>query len=219
VAAADQLAASLGRYRARQLTAPPAASLLPLMGGVAWSGPKLNGPSKTSQGGARSSSSSYANAAQGPPAGFVSSPADGPWQWSWRIPSYEPTPDQSKAISEVKRDMEKPQPMDLAGAAMWLRQEVAIRALSRRWTAGNEAALLAPPRCWPLAARAGDALERTLRPVPNQGGLLDRFRNQQANARRSSRAQGPARLMWWWGNPQAAGQGHHLSECNSRLLR
>ena len=74
-------------------------------------------------------------------------PPDGPWQGELEDSfPYDPTPDQVKAIAEVKRDMEASRPMDrlVCGDVGFGKTEVAIRAIFKAVTAGRQCALLAP---------------------------------------------------------------------------
>lgn len=59
---------------------------------------------------------------------------------------YEDTPDQSKAINDVKRDMESPHPMDrlVCGDVGFGKTEVAIRAAFKACVNGKQAAVLVP---------------------------------------------------------------------------
>lgn len=59
---------------------------------------------------------------------------------------YDPTPDQLKASEEVKRDMERPYPMDrlLTGDVGFGKTEVAIRAAFKAVTDGKQVAVLVP---------------------------------------------------------------------------
>ena len=59
---------------------------------------------------------------------------------------YEETPDQLKAIAEIKADMEKPQPMErlLCGDVGYGKTEVAIRAAFKAVVDGKQGAVLAP---------------------------------------------------------------------------
>ena len=78
--------------------------------------------------------------------GYVFS-ADSPWQMDFEEAfPFEETPDQLRAISEVKTDMEKPRPMDrlLCGDVGYGKTEVAIRAAFKAVTDGKQAAVLVP---------------------------------------------------------------------------
>ena len=59
---------------------------------------------------------------------------------------YEETPDQLKAIAEIKADMEKPQPMErlLCGDVGYGKTEVALRAAFKAVVDGRQVAVLAP---------------------------------------------------------------------------
>ena len=59
---------------------------------------------------------------------------------------YQPTPDQLRAIAEVKRDMESPRPMDrlLCGDVGYGKTEVAIRAAFKAIMDGKQVAVLVP---------------------------------------------------------------------------
>ncbi|MDP4283324.1 MAG: transcription-repair coupling factor [Bacteroidota bacterium] len=59
---------------------------------------------------------------------------------------YEDTPDQSKAVTDVKLDMEKPSPMDrlVCGDVGFGKTEVAIRAAFKTCLNGKQAAVLVP---------------------------------------------------------------------------
>ncbi len=78
--------------------------------------------------------------------GFAFSP-DTPWQMEFEDAfPYEETEDQLRAIREVKRDMEKPRPMDrlLCGDVGYGKTEVAIRAAFKAVTDGKQVAVLVP---------------------------------------------------------------------------
>ncbi len=166
--AADQLG-SLGRYRASGETPPE----LNRMGGVAWSRAKERAR-KAVRKVALDLVKLYAERHQAPGFAF---PPDGPWQSELEESfPYEPTPDQLKAISEVKRDMEKPQPMDrlVCGDVGFGKTEVAIRAIFKAVTAGRQVALLAPTTV--LAQQHWRTLSERFAPYPLKVALLNRFR-------------------------------------------
>jgi transcription-repair coupling factor (superfamily II helicase) len=109
-------------------------------------------------------------------AGFAF-PPDGPWQNELEDSfPYEPTPDQVKAIGEVKRDMEQPQPMDrlVCGDVGFGKTEVAIRAIFKAVTAGKQVAMLAPTTV--LAQQHWRSLSERFAPYPIKVSLLNRFR-------------------------------------------
>ncbi|MFZ9536359.1 MAG: transcription-repair coupling factor, partial [Vulcanococcus sp.] len=166
--AADQLG-SLGRYRATNETPPD----LNRMGGTAWSKAKERAR-KAVRKVALDLVKLYAERHQ--VAGF-SFPVDGPWQNELEDSfPYEPTPDQVKAIADVKRDMEKPQPMDrlVCGDVGFGKTEVAIRAIFKAVTAGKQVAMLAPTTV--LAQQHWRSLSERFAPYPIKVSLLNRFR-------------------------------------------
>lgn len=78
--------------------------------------------------------------------GFAFEP-DTPWQKEFEEAfPYEETPDQLQAISEIKRDMEAPRPMDrlLCGDVGFGKTEVAIRAAFKAVMSGKQVAVLVP---------------------------------------------------------------------------
>ncbi|NDF62347.1 MAG: DEAD/DEAH box helicase, partial [Synechococcaceae bacterium WBB_3_034] len=85
-------------------------------------------------------------------------------------------PDQLKAIGEVKRDMEQPQPMDrlVCGDVGFGKTEVAIRAIFKAVTAGKQVAMLAPTTV--LAQQHWRSLSERFAPYPIKVSLLNRFR-------------------------------------------
>lgn len=166
--AADQLG-SLGRYRATTEQPPD----LNRMGGTAWSKAKERAR-KAVRKVALDLVKLYAERHQA--AGFCF-PADGPWQSELEESfPYEPTPDQIKAIADVKRDMEKPQPMDrlVCGDVGFGKTEVAIRAIFKAVTAGKQVAMLAPTTV--LAQQHWRSLSERFAPYPIKVSLLNRFR-------------------------------------------
>ena len=166
--AADQLG-SLGRYRATSDQPPE----LNRMGGTAWTKAKERAQ-KAIRRVAMDLVKLYAERHKSPGFAF---PADGPWQSELEDSfPYEPTPDQSKAIIEVKRDMERPQPMDrlVCGDVGFGKTEVAIRAIFKAVTAGKQCALLAPTTV--LAQQHWRTLSERFAPYPLKVALLNRFR-------------------------------------------
>ena len=166
--AADQLG-SLGRYRATTEQPPE----LNRMGGTAWSKAKERAR-KAVRKVALDLVKLYAERHKAPGFAF---PADGPWQSELEDSfPYEPTPDQLKAITEVKRDMEQPQPMDrlVCGDVGFGKTEVAIRAIFKAVTAGKQVAMLAPTTV--LAQQHWRSLSERFAPYPLKVSLLNRFR-------------------------------------------
>jgi len=166
--AADQLG-SLGRFRA-STDAPPE---LNRMGGVAWTKAKERAR-KAVRKVALDLVKLYAERHESPGHAF---PPDGPWQLELEDSfPYEPTPDQVKAIADVKRDMESPRPMDrlVCGDVGFGKTEVAIRAVFKAVTAGKQCALLAPTTV--LAQQHWRTLSERFAPYPLKVALLNRFR-------------------------------------------
>ncbi|MFM7087353.1 MAG: transcription-repair coupling factor [Cyanobium sp.] len=166
--AADQLG-SLGRYRATGETPPE----LNRMGGTAWTRAKERAK-KAIRKVAIDLVKLYAERHKAP--GFAY-PPDGPWQSELEDSfPYEPTPDQVKAIAEVKRDMEQPSPMDrlVCGDVGFGKTEVAIRAIFKAVTSGRQVALLAPTTV--LAQQHWRTLSERFAPYPLRVSLLNRFR-------------------------------------------
>lgn len=166
--AADQLG-SLGRYRATGDTPPD----LNRMGGTAWAKAKERAR-KAIRRVAIDLVKLYAERHRTPGFAF---PPDGPWQNELEESfPYEPTPDQLRAITEVKRDMQSPQPMDrlVCGDVGFGKTEVAIRAIFKAVTAGKQVALLAPTTV--LAQQHWRSLSERFAPYPVKVSLLNRFR-------------------------------------------
>ena len=166
--AADQLG-SLGRFRA-STDAPPE---LNRMGGIAWARAKELAR-KAVRKVALDLVKLYAERLESPGFAF---PVDGPWQLELEDSfPYEPTPDQVKAIADVKRDMEIAKPMDrlVCGDVGFGKTEVAIRAIFKAVTAGKQCALLAPTTV--LAQQHWRTLSERYAPYPLKVALLNRFR-------------------------------------------
>lgn len=107
-------------------------------------------------------------------------PADMPWQEELEESfPYQPTPDQLKAVQDVKRDMESDRPMDrlVCGDVGFGKTEVALRAIFKAITANKQVALLAPTTI--LTQQHYHTLKERFAPYPIQVGLLNRFRSQQ----------------------------------------
>ncbi|MEB3257455.1 MAG: transcription-repair coupling factor [Cyanobacteriota bacterium] len=166
--AADQLG-SLGRFRATGEGVPD----LNRMGGTAWQRTKERA-AKAIRKVAMDLVKLYAERHK--IQGFAF-PPDGPWQGELEDSfPYDPTPDQLKAIADVKRDMERPQPMDrlVCGDVGFGKTEVAIRAIFKAVTAGKQVAMLAPTTV--LAQQHWRTLTERYAPYPLKVALLNRFR-------------------------------------------
>ncbi|MGF1571069.1 MAG: transcription-repair coupling factor [Nodosilinea sp.] len=166
--AADQVG-SLSRYRAATGQAP----VLNKMTSTAWE--KTKGRAKKAiQKVAVDLLKLYAQRAK--MEGFAF-PPDMPWQQELEDSfPYPPTPDQLKSVQDVKRDMESDRPMDrlVCGDVGFGKTEVALRAIFKAITAGQQVALLAPTTI--LTQQHYHTLKERFAPYPIQVGLLNRFR-------------------------------------------
>ncbi len=88
---------------------------------------------------------------------------------------YEETPDQAKAIEDVLRDMDKPEPMDrlICGDVGFGKTEVAMRAAFRAAVNGRQVALLCPTTV--LAEQHYQTFRARMNGFPLRLGLLSRF--------------------------------------------
>ena len=112
-------------------------------------------------------------------------PPDTPWQRELESAFlYEDTPDQRRATEEVKRDMERPRPMErlLVGDVGYGKTEVAVRAAFKAVQAGKQVALLVPTTI--LAEQHGRTFRERLADYPVRIEVLSRFRTP-AETRRS----------------------------------
>lgn len=104
-------------------------------------------------------------------------PDDSPWQLEMEESfPYQPTPDQLKAVQDVKQDMESDRPMDrlVCGDVGFGKTEVAIRAIFKAVTSGKQVALLAPTTI--LTQQHYHTLKERFAPYPIKIGLLNRFK-------------------------------------------
>ncbi|NEO99955.1 MAG: transcription-repair coupling factor [Symploca sp. SIO2E9] len=104
-------------------------------------------------------------------------PKDSPWQEELEDSfPYQPTPDQLKAVQDVKRDLESDRPMDrlVCGDVGFGKTEVAIRAIFKAITSGKQVAFLAPTTI--LTQQHYHTLKERFAPYPVNVGLLNRFR-------------------------------------------
>ncbi len=104
-------------------------------------------------------------------------PNDGPWQCELEDSfPYELTPDQAKATSQVKSDMESDKPMDrlVCGDVGFGKTEVAIRAIFKAITSGKQIALLAPTTV--LSQQHWRTITDRFAPYPIKVSLLNRFK-------------------------------------------
>lgn len=89
---------------------------------------------------------------------------------------YKETPDQLKAASEVKKDMERPRPMDrlLCGDVGYGKTEVALRAAFKAVMNGKQVAFLVPTTI--LAEQHAETFGKRLSRFPVNVRMLNRFR-------------------------------------------
>jgi len=107
-------------------------------------------------------------------------PVDSPWQQELEDSfPYQPTPDQLKAVQDVKRDLESDRPMDrlVCGDVGFGKTEVAIRSIFKAITSGKQVAFLAPTTI--LTQQHYHTLKERFSPYPVQVGLLNRFRTAE----------------------------------------
>jgi transcription-repair coupling factor (superfamily II helicase) len=104
-------------------------------------------------------------------------PPDTPWQRELESAFlYEDTPDQRRATDEVKRDLERPHPMDrlLVGDVGYGKTEIAVRAAFKAAQAGKQVAVLVPTTI--LAEQHGRTFRERLADFPVKVEVLSRFR-------------------------------------------
>jgi transcription-repair coupling factor (superfamily II helicase) len=115
--------------------------------------------------------------------GFAFSP-DTVWQEELerRFP-YEETPDQIRAITEIKADMESDRPMDrlLCGDVGFGKTEVALRAAFKAVMSGRQVALLAPTTI--LVQQHFQVFTERLAGLPVTVEVLSRFRTEDEQRR------------------------------------
>ncbi|GFP27432.1 transcription-repair coupling factor (superfamily II helicase) [Candidatus Hakubella thermalkaliphila] len=92
---------------------------------------------------------------------------------------YEETPDQLRAIQDVKKDMEKPKPMDrlICGDVGYGKTEVALRAAFKAVTAGKQVLFLVPTTV--LAQQHHATFSSRLAPFPIRVEVMSRLRSPQ----------------------------------------
>jgi transcription-repair coupling factor (superfamily II helicase) len=119
----------------------------------------------------------YAAREQAP--GFQFSP-DGPWMAELENAfRYDETPDQLRAISDVKHDMEAQRPMDrlICGDVGYGKTEVAIRAAFKAALDGKQVAVLTPTTV--LAQQHFNTFRERLTNYPLEVAMLSRFRTPE----------------------------------------
>jgi transcription-repair coupling factor (superfamily II helicase) len=92
---------------------------------------------------------------------------------------YEETPDQARAIEEVKADMERPRPMDrlVCGDVGYGKTEVALRAAFKAILDQRQVAILVPTTV--LALQHFNTFKERLKAFPVRVELLSRFRSEK----------------------------------------
>ncbi len=103
---------------------------------------------------------------------------DTPWQRELESSFvYEETPDQLKAVEDVKRDMESPRPMDrlICGDVGYGKTEVAVRAAFKAIQEGTQVAVLVPTTV--LAQQHFVTFGERLADFPVRTEMLSRFRS------------------------------------------
>ena len=109
---------------------------------------------------------------------------DTPWQAELEAAfPYVETPDQARAIAEVKADMERPRPMDrlICGDVGYGKTEVALRAAFKAVMDGKQVAILVPTTV--LAQQHYTTFRHRLAPFPVVVEHLSRFRTPAEQAR------------------------------------
>ena len=117
--------------------------------------------------------------------------ADAEWQrefeaaFPWAL-----TPDQARAIEDVKRDMQNPAPMDrlICGDVGFGKTEVALRAAFKAVMDGRQVAVLAPTTV--LAFQHYNTFRERFAPFPVKVEMLSRFRSEREQDEIAARAAG-----------------------------
>jgi transcription-repair coupling factor (superfamily II helicase) len=105
-------------------------------------------------------------------------PDDSPWQSELEDAfAYETTPDQDRAVAEIKSDMQAPRPMDrlLVGDVGFGKTEVAVRAAFKAVLDGRQVAILAPTTV--LAYQHFETFRERFAPFPVHVEMVSRFRS------------------------------------------
>ena len=109
-------------------------------------------------------------------------PADSEQPWLQELEDafpYQETPDQLRAIEEVKTDMERPRPMDrlVCGDVGYGKTEVALRAAFKAVLDERQVAVLVPTTV--LALQHYNTFKERLKAYPVRVELLSRFRSEK----------------------------------------
>ncbi|HXY93682.1 MAG TPA: transcription-repair coupling factor [Acidimicrobiia bacterium] len=110
-------------------------------------------------------------------------PPDTPWQREVEEAfPYEETPDQLRAIDDVKADMERPVPMDrlVCGDVGYGKTEVAVRAAFKAVQDGKQAMVLVPTTL--LASQHGQTFRERFANYPVRVEVLSRFLSAREQA-------------------------------------
>lgn len=108
---------------------------------------------------------------------------DSPWQREFEARfEFDETPDQLKAIEEIKRDMESPRPMDrlVCGDVGYGKTEVALRAAFKAVMDGKQVAFLCPTTV--LAYQHYMTIKRRMDGFPVRVAMLSRFLSKREQA-------------------------------------
>jgi transcription-repair coupling factor (superfamily II helicase) len=111
-------------------------------------------------------------------------PADTPWQHDFEAAfPYRETPDQERAIAEVKADLESTRPMDrlICGDAGYGKTEVAMRAAFKVVSHGYQVAVLVPTTV--LAQQHDETFRERMAAYPFRIEMLSRFCSQAERVR------------------------------------
>ncbi|HKZ06857.1 MAG TPA: transcription-repair coupling factor [Methylomirabilota bacterium] len=158
----------------KYLGAPEGAAKLDRLGGAAWSRVKESVRAALREM-AEELLKLYAARSLASRAAFA---PDTPWQREFEAAfRFEETPDQQKAIDEVKTDMERERPMDrlVAGDVGYGKTEVALRAAFKAVSEGRQVAVLVPTTV--LAQQHWNTFTDRFVPFPARVELLSRFRS------------------------------------------
>lgn len=92
---------------------------------------------------------------------------------------YEETPDQAQAIEDIKRDLEKPEPMDriVCGDVGFGKTEIALRAMVKAVNSGYQAAMLCPTTI--LANQHYQNFKERLKNLPISIALISRLQTKR----------------------------------------
>jgi len=92
---------------------------------------------------------------------------------------FEETPDQSQAIEDIKKDLEKPEPMDriVCGDVGFGKTEVALRAMIKVVNSGHQAAMICPTTI--LASQHFQNFRERLKNLPVKVAMLSRLQSKK----------------------------------------